>query len=129
MATHSSTPWGEVGGVSLRKTLTSVRYSKPSNDMINRDDILRPLGGEHTLRLMCEADCFVYVGDVCHFGTPKHNIRIGHYHDSIDKTPRWSLVVNLKGELGGSLHRSSSIMDPGVVARIFEWSTQYSLTF
>lgn len=83
--------------------------------------------------MMCEADGFVYFGSggwyECHFGTPKHNIRIGHYLDVIDKTPRWSLVVNLKGELGGSLHRSSSILAPEVVARIFEWSTQYSLTF
>jgi hypothetical protein len=83
--------------------------------------------------MMCEADCFVYVGNewevVCLFSTPKHNIRIGHYLDVIDKTPRWSLVVNLKWELGGSLHRSSSILAPEVVARIFEWSTKYSLTF
>ena len=100
--------------------------------MLDRDDILRPLGGEDTLRLMCEAYGFVYLGDerqvVCHFGTPKHNIQIGHYLDVLDKTPRWSLDVKIRGEIG-SLHRSSSIMAPEVVACIFEWSTHYSLTF
>jgi len=96
--------------------------------MLNRDDILRPLGGEDTLRLMCEADGFVYIGGECRFRTPSHHIVVGHYLDVLDKIPRWSLVVNLKGEIG-SLHRSSSIMAPEVVASIFEWSTHYSLRF
>lgn len=100
--------------------------------MINRDDILRPLGGEDTLRMMCEADGFVYVGvgewSECRFRTSSHSIVVGHYIDVIDKTPRWSLVVKLKGEIR-SLHRSSSILAPEVVARIFEWSTHYALEF
>ena len=96
--------------------------------MINRDDILSPLGGEDTLRIMCEADCFVYIGIACYFSTPKHNIIVGHYRDLIDKTLRWSLVVKIRGETE-PLHTSSSILVPEVVARIFEWSTNYSLTF
>lgn len=96
--------------------------------MLDRDDILWPLGGEDTLRLMCEADCFVYINCECHFRTPIHDIMVGRYYDRIDKTLRWSLVVKLKGEIG-SLHRSSCILDPGVLARTFEWATHYTLEF
>lgn len=107
---------------------TTPDLFKTFKDMLNRDDILRPLGGEDTLRLMCEADCFVYIGGVCRFRTPLHKIEVGHYHDRLDKTLRWSLVVKLKGEIG-SLHISSCILDPGVLARTFEWATHYTLEF
>jgi hypothetical protein len=96
--------------------------------MLNPDDILRPLGGEDNLRMMCEADGFVYIGDECRFRTPIHQIVVRHYYNILDKTLRWSLVVKLKGEIG-SLHRSSCILAPEVVARTFEWATNYTLEF
>jgi hypothetical protein len=96
--------------------------------MLNPDEILRPLGGEDNLRMMCEADCFVYIGGECRFRTPIHQIAVRHYYDTLDKAPRWSLVVKIRGEIG-SLHRSICILDPGVLARTFEWATNYTLEF
>jgi hypothetical protein len=101
--------------------------------MLKRDDILRPLGGEDNLRLMCNADGFEYTDDwgrsmACNFLTPEHNVWVVYYIDVLDRKPRWSLSVRAKGEIV-FLHRSSSIQDFGLVARIFEWSTHYALEF
>jgi hypothetical protein len=101
--------------------------------MLKRDDVLRPLGGEDNLRLMCNADDFVYIDEwgrsmVCDFLTPEHNVRIVHYIDVLDRKPRWSLVVRDRYRFV-ALHRSSSIWDPDLVSTVFEWSTHYALEF
>lgn len=101
--------------------------------MLKRDDILRPLGGEDNLRLMCEADGFEYIDEwgrsmVCNFLTPEHNVRIVYYIDILDRKPRWSLVVRDRYRFV-TLHRSSSIWDPELVSTVFEWSTHYALEF
>jgi len=101
--------------------------------MLKRDDILRPLGGEDTLRLMCEADEFEYIDDwgrsaSCKFRTPEYHIKICHFIDVLGNNPRWSLSVRAKGEIV-PLHKSSSIWDIDLVVRVFEWSTKYTLKF
>jgi hypothetical protein len=100
--------------------------------MFNRNEILKPLGGEDTLRLMCGADGFEYysagISEICCFRTPKYSIEVSHYTDNLEGKSRWALVVYLK-EIRFPHHRSSSIWDPDLLVRIFEWSTEYTLSF
>jgi hypothetical protein len=100
--------------------------------MFNRNEILKPLGGEDTLRLMCGADGFEYysagISEICCFRTPKYSIEVSHYTDNLEGKSRWALVVYLEGSRFPH-HRSSSIWDPDLLVRIFEWSTEYTLSF
>jgi hypothetical protein len=100
--------------------------------MLNRDDVLRPLGGEDNLRMMCEADSFKYIKcstfQNCYFHTPRWCVKISHRVDTLDGRLRWGLEVkDLKN--GFPHHRSSSVIDENLLVRLFEWSTEYTLSF
>ena len=100
--------------------------------MLNRDDVLRPLGGEDNLRLMCEADGFEYMkwGQRFQvtFTTPKYSVDVIHFPDRLDNANRWSLRVWSRDRVQG-VHNSSSVLDPELLALTFEWATRYSLSF
>lgn len=100
--------------------------------MLNRDDVLRPLGGEDNLRMMCEADGFEYIMcstfQKCYFNTPRWCVKISHFTDTLSGGFRWGLEVKALGS-GFPHHRSSSVIDANLLVRLFEWSTQYTLSF
>lgn len=99
---------------------------------LNRNDVLRPLGGEDNLRLMCDAKDFQYMdwgkGLQVTFSTPKFSIDVVHFPDRLDHTNRWSLAVWGKYRVR-KIHHSPSVLDPDLLARTFEWATKYSLSF
>ena len=96
------------------------------------DDVLRPLGGEDNLRLMCDAEDFQYMnwgrGYQVTFSTPKYSIDVVHFPDRLDQSGRWSFTVWGKYRVH-KIHRSDSIFDPDLVVRMFEWATKYTLSF
>jgi hypothetical protein len=99
---------------------------------INRDDVLRPLGGEDNLRLMCDADGFEYTtlheGFKASFTTPKYSVDVLHFPDRLDHSNRWALRVWNRNR-AKRVHNSSSVLEPDLLALTFEWATNYSLSF
>jgi hypothetical protein len=99
---------------------------------IDRNDVLRPLGGEDNLRLMCDAEDFRYMdwgrGYQVTFSTPKYSVDVVHYPDRLDRSERWVLVVWGKYRVH-KIHVSDSILDPDLLVRTFEWATKYTLSF
>ena len=86
--------------------------------------ILEPLGGEDNLRLMCDADNFIYgIGEV-RFSIGNHRVIIycSLYHDG---TTRWGLEVYDSP----FLHRSFSLGVGDSLERVFTIATGYTLRF
>lgn len=99
---------------------------------LDRDEILRPLGGEDNLRLMCDAEDFQYTDwdrmlEVT-FSTPEFSIDVSYWPDRLSYTNRWSLAVWGKYRVR-KIHRSSWILNSELVARTFEWATKCKLSF
>ncbi len=62
------------------------------------------------------------------FSTPEFSIDVIYFPDRLSYTNRWSLVVWEKYRIR-RIHYASSILNPELVARAFEWATKYTLSF
>jgi len=82
--------------------------------------------------MMCEADGFKYIKcsnyQVCYFRTSRWCVKISHFTDTLSGGLRWDLEVTGPGR-SFPHHRSGSIVDAELLVRLFEWSTQYTLSF
>ena len=98
--------------------------------MLNRDDVLRPLGGEDNLRMMCEADGFEYMS-CSTYQSVEFRIQIRVIVLTYFDYPHvkfWSLVVWKEPK---KLHRSFSegSIPENRLEYVFKVATGYSLSF
>lgn len=91
------------------------------------EKILEPLGGEDNLRLMCDADNFIYYsGGEARFSIKNHRVCITR-RVYFDETPRWMLEVYD----APFLHRSffEGALEGKSLERAFTIATGYTLRF